>query len=136
MIEQLVKTISQEGGMAVSILLLVIIGIVWYVRQVDKRNMEITEFRIQEVKDNNEYFKQQMERNQQAFNNGLEQIRRESDEKNKQFANALASFDRTMQGLTTTNTKLEAINNDLKDVKHDLEVIKYKQEMRANSDEK
>ena len=46
MIEQLVKTISQEGGMAVSILLLVIIGIVWYVRQVDKRNMEITEFRI------------------------------------------------------------------------------------------
>ena len=136
MVEQLVNAISQEGGIVVSVLLLVIIGIVWYVRQVDKRNMEITEFRIQEVKDNNEYFKQQMERNQQAFNNGLEQIRRESDEKNKQFANALASFDRTMQGLTTTNTKLEAINNDLKDVKHDLEVIKYKQEMRANSDEK
>lgn len=134
MVEQLVNTISQEGGIAISILLLVIIGIVWYVRQVDKRNMEITEFRIQEVKDNNEYFKQQMERNQQAFNNGLEQIRRESNEKNKQFANALASFDRTMQGLTTTNTKLEAINNDLKDVKHDLEVIKCKQEMKISSD--
>ncbi len=134
MVEQLVNTISQEGGIAVSILLLVIIGIVWYVRQVDKRNMEITEFRIQEVKDSNEYFKQQMERNQKAFNNGLEQIRRESNEKNKQFANALASFDRTMQGLTTTNTKLEAINNDLKDVKHDLEVIKYKQEMKISSD--
>ena len=134
MVEQLVNTISQEGGIAVSILLLVIIGIVWYVRQVDKRNMEITEFRIQEVKDSNEYFKQQMERNQQAFNNGLEQIRRESNEKNKQFANALASFDRTMQGLTTTNTKLEAINNDLKDVKHDLEVIKCKQEMKISSD--
>ena len=134
MVEQLVKTISQEGGIVVSVLLLVIVGIVWYVRQVDKRNMEITEFRIQEVKDSNEYFKQQMERNQQAFNNGLEQIRRESNEKNKQFANALASFDRTMQGLTTTNSKLEAINDDLKDVKHDLEVIKYKQEMRANSD--
>lgn len=134
MVEQLVNTISQEGGIVVSILLLVIIGIVWYVRQVDKRNMEITESRIQEVKDSNEYFKQQMERNQQAFNNGLEQIRRESNEKNKQFANALASFDRTMQGLTTTNTKLEAINNDLKDVKHDLEVIKCKQEMKINSD--
>ena len=134
MIEQLVSTISQEGGIVVSVLLLVIVGIVWYVRQVDKRNMEITEFRIQEVKDSNEYFKQQMERNQEAFNNGLEQIRRESDEKNKQFANALASFDRTMQGLTTTNTKLEAINDDLKDVKHDLEVIKYKQEMKTNSD--
>lgn len=134
MVEQLVNTISQEGGIAISILLLVIIGIVWYVRQVDKRNMEITEFRIQEVKDSNEYFKQQMERNQQAFNNGLEQIRRESDEKNKQFANALTSFDRTMQGLTTTNTKLEAINNDLKDVKHDLEVIKYKQEMKTKLD--
>lgn len=134
MIEQLVNTISQEGGIAVSILLLVIIGIVWYVRQVDKRNMEITEFRIQEVKDNNEYFKQQMERNQQAFNNGLEQIRRESDEKNKQFANALASFDRTMQGLTTTNTKLEEINNDLRDVKHDLEIIKYKQEIKTKLD--
>lgn len=134
MVEQLVNTISQEGGIAVSILLLVIIGIVWYVRQVDKRNMELTEFRIQEVKDSNEYFKQQMERNQQAFNNGLEQIRRESNEKNKQFANALASFDRTMQGLTTTNTKLEAINNDLKDVKHDLEVIKCKQEMKISSD--
>lgn len=134
MVEQLVNTISQEGGIVVSILLLVIIGIVWYVRQVDKRNMEITEFRIQEVKDSNEYFKQQMERNQQAFNNGLEQIRRESNEKNKQFANALASFDRTMQGLTTTNTKLEAINNDLKDVKHDLEVIKCKQEMKISSD--
>ena len=134
MVEQLVNTISQEGGIAVSILLLVIVGIVWYVRQVDKRNMELTEFRIQEVKDNNEYFKQQIERNQQAFNNGLEQIRRESNEKNKQFANALASFDRTMQGLTTTNTKLEAINNDLKDVKHDLEVIKYKQEIKVNSD--
>ena len=134
MVEQLVNAISQEGGIVVSILLLVIIGIVWYVRQVDKRNMEITEFRIQEVKDNNEYFKQQMERNQQAFNNGLEQIRRESNEKNKQFANALASFDRTMQGLTTTNTKLEAINNDLKDVKHDLEVIKCKQEMKISSD--
>lgn len=134
MIEQLVNTISQEGGIAISVLLLVIIGIVWYVRQVDKRNMELTEYRIQEVKDNNEYFKQQMERNQQAFNNGLEQIRRESDEKNRQFANALASFDRTMQGLTTTNTKLEAINNDLKDVKHDLEVIKCKQEMKVNSD--
>lgn len=133
MVEQLVNTISQEGGIAVSILLLVIIGIVCYVRQVDKRNMELTEFRIKEVKDSNDYFKQQMERNQQAFNNGLEQIRRESNEKNKQFANALASFDRTMQGLTTTNTKLEAINNDLKDVKHDLEVIKYKQEMKANS---
>lgn len=134
MVEQLVNTISQEGGIAISILLLVIIGIVWYVRQVDKRNMELTEFRIQEVKDSNEYFKQQMERNQQAFNNGLEQIRRESNEKNKQFANALASFDRTMQGLTTTNTKLEAINNDLKDVKHDLEVIKCKQEMKISSD--
>lgn len=134
MVEQLVNTISQEGGIAISILLLVIIGIVWYVRQVDKRNMELTEFRIQEVKDNNEYFKQQMERNQQAFNNGLEQIRRESNEKNKQFANALASFDRTMQGLTTTNTKLEAINNDLKDVKHDLEVIKCKQEMKISLD--
>ena len=134
MVEQLVNTISQEGGIVVSILLLVIIGIVWYVRQVDKRNMEITEFRIQEVKDSNEYFKQQMERNQKAFNNGLEQIRRESNEKNKQFANALASFDRTMQGLTTTNTKLEAINNDLKDVKHDLEVIKCKQEMKISSD--
>lgn len=134
MIEQLVSTISQEGGIVVSVLLLVIVGIVWYVRQVDKRNMEITEFRIQEVKDNNEYFKQQMERNQKAFNNGLEQIRRESDEKNKQFANALASFDRTMQGLMTTNTKLEAINDDLKDVKHDLEIIKYKQEMKTNSD--
>ena len=134
MVEQLVNTISQEGGIAVSILLLVIVGIVWYVRQVDKRNMELTEFRIQEVKDNNEYFKQQIERNQQAFNNGLEQIRRESNEKNKQFANALASFDRTMQGLTTTNTKLEAINNDLKDVKHDLEVIKYKQEIKVNLD--
>lgn len=134
MVEQLVNTISQEGGIVVSILLLVIIGIVWYVRQVDKRNMEITEFRIQEVKDSNEYFKQQIERNQQAFNNGLEQIRRESNEKNKQFANALASFDRTMQGLTTTNTKLEAINDDLKDVKHDLEIIKYKQEMKTNSD--
>ena len=134
MVEQLVNTISQEGGIVVSILLLVIIGIVWYVRQVDKRNMELTEFRIQEVKDSNEYFKQQMERNQQAFNNGLEQIRRESNEKNKQFANALASFDRTMQGLTTTNTKLEAINNDLKDVKHDLEVIKCKQEMKISSD--
>ena len=134
MVEQLVKTISQEGGIVVSVLLLVIVGIVWYVRQVDKRNMEITEFRIQEVKDSNEYFKQQMERNQQAFNNGLEQIRRESNEKNKQFANALASFDRTMQGLTTTNTKLEAINDDLKDVKHDLEVIKYKQEIKENLD--
>ena len=134
MVEQLVNTISQEGGIVVSILLLVIIGIVWYVRQVDKRNMELTEFRIKEVKDSNEYFKQQMERNQQAFNNGLEQIRRESNEKNKQFANALASFDRTMQGLTTTNTKLEAINNDLKDVKHDLEVIKCKQEMKISSD--
>ena len=134
MVEQLVNTISQEGGIVVSILLLVIIGIVWYVRQVDKRNMELTEFRIKEVKDSNEYFKQQIERNQQAFNNGLEQIRRESDEKNKQFANALASFDRTMQGLTTTNTKLEAINNDLKDVKHDLEVIKCKQEMKISSD--
>lgn len=134
MVEQLVNTISQEGGIVVSILLLVIIGIVWYVRQVDKRNMELTEFRIKEVKDSNEYFKQQIERNQQAFNNGLEQIRRESNEKNKQFANALASFDRTMQGLTTTNTKLEAINNDLKDVKHDLEVIKYKQEMKISSD--
>lgn len=134
MVEQLVNTISQEGGIAVSILLLVIIGIVWYVRQVDKRNMELTEFRIKEVKDSNDYFKQQMKRNQQAFNNGLEQIRRESNEKNKQFANALASFDRTMQGLTTTNTKLEAINNDLKDVKHDLEVIKYKQEMKISSD--
>lgn len=134
MVEQLVNTISQEGGIAVSILLLVIIGIVWYVRQVDKRNMELTEFRIKEVKDSNDYFKQQMERNQQAFNNGLEQIRRESNEKNKQFANALASFDRTMQGLTTTNTKLEAINNDLKDVKHDLEVIKCKQEMKISSD--
>lgn len=134
MVEQLVNAISQEGGIVVSVLLLVIIGIVWYVRQVDKRNMEITEFRIQEVKDSNEYFKQQIERNQQAFNNGLEQIRRESNEKNKQFANALASFDRTMQGLTTTNTKLEAINNDLKDVKHDLEVIKCKQEMKISSD--
>ena len=134
MVEQLVNAISQEGGIVVSVLLLVIIGIVWYVRQVDKRNMEITEFRIQEVKDSNEYFKQQMERNQKAFNNGLEQIRRESNEKNKQFANALASFDRTMQGLTTTNTKLEAINNDLKDVKHDLEVIKCKQEMKISSD--
>lgn len=134
MVEQLVNAISQEGGIVVSVLLLVIIGIVWYVRQVDKRNMEITEFRIQEVKDSNEYFKQQMERNQQAFNNGLEQIRRESNEKNKQFANALASFDRTMQGLTTTNTKLEAINNDLKDVKHDLEVIKCKQEMKISLD--
>lgn len=134
MVEQLVNTISQEGGIVVSILLLVIIGIVWYVRQVDKRNMELTEFRIKEVKDSNEYFKQQIERNQQAFNNGLEQIRRESNEKNKQFANALASFDRTMQGLTTTNTKLEAINNDLKDVKHDLEVIKCKQEMKISSD--
>ena len=134
MVEQLVNTISQEGGIVVSILLLVIIGIVWYVRQVDKRNMELTEFRIKEVKDSNDYFKQQMERNQQAFNNGLEQIRRESNEKNKQFANALASFDRTMQGLTTTNTKLEAINNDLKDVKHDLEVIKCKQEMKISSD--
>ena len=134
MVEQLVNAISQEGGIVVSILLLVIIGIVWYVRQVDKRNMELTEFRIKEVKDSNEYFKQQIERNQQAFNNGLEQIRRESNEKNKQFANALASFDRTMQGLTTTNTKLEAINNDLKDVKHDLEVIKCKQEMKISSD--
>ena len=134
MVEQLVNTISQEGGIVVSVLLLVIVGIVWYVRQVDKRNMEITESRIQEVKDSNEYFKQQMERNQKAFNNGLEQIRRESDEKNKQFANALASFDRTMQGLTTTNTKLEAINDDLKDVKHDLEVIKYKQEIKENLD--
>lgn len=134
MVEQLVNAISQEGGIVVSVLLLVIIGIVWYVRQVDKRNMELTEFRIKEVKDSNEYFKQQIERNQQAFNNGLEQIRRESNEKNKQFANALASFDRTMQGLTTTNTKLEAINNDLKDVKHDLEVIKCKQEMKINSD--
>lgn len=134
MVEQLVNAISQEGGIVVSVLLLVIIGIVWYVRQVDKRNMELTEFRIKEVKDSNDYFKQQMERNQKAFNNGLEQIRRESNEKNKQFANALASFDRTMQGLTTTNTKLEAINNDLKDVKHDLEVIKCKQEMKINSD--
>lgn len=134
MVEQLVNTISQEGGIVVSVLLLVIVGIVWYVRQVDKRNMEITESRIQEVKDSNEYFKQQMERNQKAFNNGLEQIRRESDEKNKQFANALASFDRTMQGLTTTNTKLEAINDDLKDVKHDLEIIKYKQEIKENLD--
>ena len=71
MVEQLVNAISQEGGIVVSVLLLVIIGIVWYVRQVDKRNMEITEFRIQEVKDSNEYFKQQIERNQQAFNNGL-----------------------------------------------------------------
>ena len=134
MVEQLVNAISQEGGIVVSVLLLVIIGIVWYVRQVDKRNMELTEFRIKEVKDSNEYFKQQIERNQQAFNNGLEQIRRESNEKNKQFANALASFDRTMQGLTTTNTKLEAINNDLKDVKHDLEVLKCKQEMKISSD--
>lgn len=107
MIEQAL-TETFKVSIVAGLLLLAIIGLVVYIKMIDKRNLKITDERIGDLKSDIKESKDE-----------IKVMREENKEDKKTLRLALETFDRTTR-------EFQAINSNLNDMKTDISIIKEK----------
>lgn len=107
MIEQAL-TETFKVSIVAGLLLLAIIGLVVYIKMIDKRNLKITDERIGDLKSDIKESKDE-----------IKAMKEENKEDKKTLRLALETFDRTTK-------EFQSINSNLNDMKTDISIIKEK----------
>ena len=107
MIEQAL-TETYKVSIVAALLLLAVIGLIAYIKTVDKRNMNLTDERIGDLKSDIKESKEE-----------IRAMKEENKEDKKTLRLALETFDRTTK-------EFQSINNNLNDMKTDITIIKEK----------
>lgn len=107
MIEQAL-TETFKVSIVAGLLLLAIMGLVVYIKMIDKRNLKITDERIGDLKSDIKESKEE-----------IRAMKEENKEDKKTLRLALETFDRTTK-------EFQSINNNLNDMKTDITIIKEK----------
>ena len=107
MIEQAL-TETYKVSIVAALLLLAIIGLIAYIKTVDKRNMNLTNERINDLKSDVKESKDE-----------IKAMKEENKEDKKTLRLALETFDRTTK-------EFQMINSNLNEMKTDITVIKEK----------
>ena len=107
MIEQAL-TETFKVSIVAGLLLLAIMGLVVYIKMIDKRNLKITDERIGDLKSDIKESKDE-----------IKAMKEENKEDKKTLRLALETFDRTTK-------EFQSINNNLNDMKTDITIIKEK----------
>ncbi|HJG97633.1 MAG TPA: hypothetical protein K8V90_11085 [Romboutsia timonensis] len=107
MIEQAL-TETFKVSIVAGLLLLAIMGLVVYIKMIDKRNLKITDERINDLKSDVKESKEE-----------IKAMKEENKEDKKTLRLALETFDRTTK-------EFQSINSNLNEMKTDITVIKEK----------
>lgn len=107
MIEQAL-TETFKVSIVAGLLLLAIMGLVVYIKMIDKRNLKITDERIGDLKSDIKESKDE-----------IKAMKEENKEDKKTLRLALETFDRTTK-------EFQSINSNLNDMKTDITIIKEK----------
>ena len=107
MIEQAL-TETFKVSIVAGLLLLAIMGLVVYIKMIDKRNLKITDERIGDLKSDIKESKDE-----------IRAMKEENKEDKKTLRLALETFDRTTK-------EFQSINSNLNDMKTDISIIKEK----------
>lgn len=107
MIEQAL-TETYKVSIVAALLLLAVIGLIAYIKTVDKRNMNLTNERINDLKSDVKESKDE-----------IKAMKEENKEDKKTLRLALETFDRTTK-------EFRMINSNLNDMKTDISIIKEK----------
>ena len=107
MIEQAL-TETFKVSIVAGLLLLAIMGLVVYIKMIDKRNLKITDERIGDLKSDIKESKDE-----------IKAMKEENKEDKKTLRLALETFDRTTK-------EFQMINSNLNDMKTDISIIKEK----------
>lgn len=107
MIEQALTETYKVSAIA-GLLLLAVIGLIAYIKTVDKRNMNLTNERINDLKSDVKESKDE-----------IKAMKEENKEDKKTLRLALETFDRTTK-------EFQMINSNLNEMKTDITVIKEK----------
>ena len=107
MIEQVLTEAYKVSAIA-GLLLLAVIGLIAYIKTVDKRNMNLTNERINDLKSDVKESKDE-----------IKAMKEENKEDKKTLRLALETFDRTTK-------EFQMINSNLNEMKTDITVIKEK----------
>ena len=107
MIEQ-VLTETYKVSIVAGLLLLAVIGLIAYIKTVDKRNMNLTNERINDLKSDVKESKDE-----------IKAMKEENKEDKKTLRLALETFDRTTK-------EFQSINSNLSEMKTDITIIKEK----------
>lgn len=107
MIEQAL-TETFKVSIVAGLLLLAIMGLVVYIKMIDKRNLKITDERIGDLKSDIKESKEE-----------IKAMKEENKEDKKTLRLALETFDRTTK-------EFQSINSNLNDMKTDISIIKEK----------
>ncbi|WP_195515610.1 hypothetical protein [Paraclostridium bifermentans] len=107
MIEQAL-TETFKVSIVAGLLLLAIMGLVVYIKMIDKRNLKITDERIGDLKSDIKESKDE-----------IKAMKEENKEDKKTLRLALETFDRTTK-------EFQSINSNLNDMKTDISIIKEK----------
>ena len=107
MIEQALTETYKVSAIA-GLLLLAVIGLITYIKTVDKRNMNLTNERINDLKSDVKESKDE-----------IKAMKEENKEDKKTLRLALETFDRTTK-------EFQMINSNLNEMKTDITVIKEK----------
>lgn len=107
MIEQAL-TETYKVSIVAGLLLLAIMGLVVYIKMIDKRNLKITDERIGDLKSDIKESKDE-----------IKAMKEENKEDKKTLRLALETFDRTTK-------EFQSINSNLNDMKTDISIIKEK----------
>lgn len=107
MIEQAL-TETYKVSIVAALLLLAVIGLIAYIKTVDKRNMNLTNERINDLKSDVKESKDE-----------IKAMKEENKEDKKTLRLALETFDRTTK-------EFQMINSNLNEMKTDITVIKEK----------
>ena len=107
MIEQVFTETYKVSAIA-GLLLLAVIGLIAYIKTVDKRNMNLTNERINDLKSDVKESKDE-----------IKAMKEENKEDKKTLRLALETFDRTTK-------EFQMINSNLNEMKTDITVIKEK----------
>lgn len=100
MIEQLV-TETYKVSISLALLILAVLGLIYYIKQVDNRNMKITNERVSDLKDD------------------IKELKKENKADKETLRTALDTFNRTTK-------EFQSINSTLSEMKTDITVIKEK----------
>lgn len=107
MIEQALTETYKVSAIA-GLLLLAVIGLIAYIKTVDKRNMNLTNERINDLKSDVKESKDE-----------IKAMKEENKEDKKTLRLALETFDRTTK-------EFQSINSNLSEMKTDITIIKEK----------
>lgn len=107
MIEQAL-TETYKVSIVAALLLLAVIGLIVYIKTVDKRNMNLTNERINDLKSDVKESKDE-----------IRAMKEENKEDKKTLRLALETFDRTTK-------EFQSINSNLSEMKTDITIIKEK----------